>query len=87
LCCHNLQHPKLSSYGCHSPNTAQLQRSLRLWPLLRESLCNPHTVCTIVQPFPLIALQPPAVRLMQGSVNDFIIDFDQRRVESRAKRT
>ena len=39
------------------------------------------------QPFPLIALQPPAVRLMQGSVNDFIIDFDQRRVESRAKRT
>jgi len=24
---------------------------------------------------------------MQGSVNDFIIDFDQRRVESRAKRT
>ena len=41
----------------------------------------------VFQPFPLIALQPPAVRLMQGSVNDFIIDFDQRRVESRAKRT
>ena len=40
-----------------------------------------------LQPFPLIALQPPAVRLTQESGNDFIIDFDQRRVESSAKRT
>jgi hypothetical protein len=39
------------------------------------------------QPFPLIALQPPAVRLTQGLVNDFIIDFDQRWVGARAKRT
>src|SRR2546421_11768891 len=39
------------------------------------------------QPFPLIALQPPAVRLTQGSVNDFIIDFDQRRGEARATPT
>src|SRR5215475_11791209 len=27
--------------GRHSPNIAQLQRSLRLWPFLHESLCNP----------------------------------------------
>ena len=32
----------LSSHGCHSPKTTQLQCSLRLWPLLHESLCNPY---------------------------------------------
>jgi hypothetical protein len=30
------------AYGRHSPNIAQLQHSLRLWPFLHESLCNPH---------------------------------------------
>jgi len=46
----------------------------------------PHCQSTdIVQQFPLIAWQPHALRLTQRSVNDFVIDFDQRQVKSRAK--
>ena len=60
--------------------------SLTVDEVVRLALQN-NPALQAQQPFPLIALQPPAVRLMQGSVNDFIIDFDQRRVESRAKRT
>ena len=41
----------------------------------------------ILQQFPLIAWQLHALRLTQRSVNDFVIDFDQRPIESRAKRT
>jgi len=45
------------------------------------------SMLTLVSAIPAHSLAPPAARLTQGSMNDFIIDFDQRRVGSRAKRT
>src|SRR5262249_21841897 len=41
FCRLNLLPPMRCFHSCHSPNTTPLQRSLRLWPFLHESLCNP----------------------------------------------
>src|SRR5947209_7776782 len=32
-------------HSSYSPNITRLQRLLRLWPFLRESLCNPDQAC------------------------------------------
>ena len=44
FCRLNLLHPMRCAHSWHRPNTTPLHRSLRLWPLLRESLCNPGAV-------------------------------------------
>jgi len=49
FCRLNLLHPMRCAHSWHRPNTTPLQRSLRLWPLLRESLCNPKYFSCIVK--------------------------------------